>query len=443
MTSSLVKYKLSELATFKYGKTIRKSEIQEVGNFPVYSGYQIVGYLPNYKYEEPQLIIVCRGVGGTGDIKISPPNCSITNLAIVISCDENIVDMGYLYWKLLLSDTYSLRTGSAQPQITINTLENFTIEIEPDIDKQREIADILFCFNDKIELNRQINQTLEQIAQAIFKSWFVDFDPVKAKIQANQNGQDLERAAMRAISGKTDEELDQLSPEHRQQLAETAALFPDEFEDSELGETPKGWEPKTLSKLIELIGGGTPKRSEEKYWGGDIPWFSVKDAPPDGDVFVIDTEHKITELGLNKSSTKLLDEGVTIISARGTVGRLAMVGVPMAMNQSCYGVKPAEGLGIAYNYFNLKNAVKRLKQQTHGAVFDTITSRTFESIFSIKPHKDCVVEFENLVTPMLLRIKSNLLENSALAECRDVLLPKLLSGEIDLSDIESTEEAVA
>lgn len=335
-----------------------------------------------------------------------------------------------------------VQTGTAVPHISGKQILDFEFRLPPK-EIQSEIGKILRSLDKKSELNLQINQTLEQIAQAIFKSWFVDFDPVKAKIQAKQNGQDPERAAMRAISGKTDEELEQLSKKQYKQLAEIAALFPDEIEDSELGEIPKGWEPKPLSELIVLVGGGTPKRSEETFWGGDIPWFSVKDAPSDGDVFVIDTEHKITEQGLNKSSTKLLDEGVTIISARGTVGRLAMVGVPMAMNQSCYGVKPADGLGYAYNYFNLKHAVKRLKQQTHGAVFDTITSRTFEGILSVKPHKDCVKEFELLVAPMLSRIKSNLFENSYLMECRDALLPKLLSGEIPVGDTKPKSEAVA
>ncbi len=153
--------------------------------------------------------------------------------------------------------------------VSLRDQRKMTVTI-PDINIQIEIAKVLGDLNDKIELNRQINQTLEQIAQAIFKSWFVDFEPVKAKIQAKQNGQDPERAAMRAISGKTDEELDQLSKEHDaqgsasvaggrtpgatwQQLTTTAALFPDELEDSELGEIPKGWDVKKIEECIKKI----------------------------------------------------------------------------------------------------------------------------------------------------------------------------------------------
>ena len=387
------------------------------------------------------IVVTTRGTIGNiafYDETVPFENVRINSGMMIFRVNEDTWNRRLLYF--LLTSEYvkqqiiSLTSGSAVPQLPARDLKKFVLPKIPR-DVQDVIAEVIGSVADKIELNRQINQTLEQIAQAIFKSWFVDFEPVKAKIEAKQNGQDPERAAMRAISGKTDEELDQLSPEQRQQLTTTAALFPDELEDSELGEIPKGWEVKPLSQMIELIGGGTPKRSEKLYWGGDIPWFSVKDAPAAGDVFVIDTDEKITESGLNKSSTKLLPEGVTIISARGTVGRLALVGVPMAMNQSCYGVKAGTDLGAAFNYFNLKHAISTLQQQTHGAVFDTITTGTFNSVYAIKPCVNSAKEFEKLVLPLLRRIKNNLFESVSLTECRDSLLPKLLSGEINMSEV--------
>ena len=269
----------------------------------------------------------------------------------------------------------------------------------------------------------------------MFKSWFVDFDPVRAKISAKENGQDPTRAAMAAIAAITVEQLDTLPPEQLKTLSSTATLLPDTLVNSELGEIPEGWEVKALSKMVELIGGGTPKKSEEAFWNGEIPWFSVKDAPADGDVFVVDTDAKITELGLNKSSTKLLPEGVTIISARGTVGRLALVGVPTAMNQSCYGVKGANDVGPYLNYYNLKEAVLTLQQNTHGAVFDTITRGTFDTVFRVDPSEDLKRAYETLVTPLFLQIKNNLFETKSLEQLRDALLPKLLSGEIDMSEV--------
>ena len=320
---------------------------------------------------------------------------------------------------------------SGRQRVSWQALSDFSFPF-PSSDQRKVIGSILRKIDDKIHLNRRINQTLEAMAQAIFKSWFVDFDPVKAKIAAIEQGQDPLRAAMRAISGKTDAELDQMPREHHAQLAATAALFPDAMEESELGEIPKGWNAVPLSKITRLVGGGTPKRSESSYWDGDILWFSVKDAPNDGGVWVVDTEKKITAAGLQKSSTKLLREGTTIISARGTVGKLAIVGKGMAMNQSCYGVVGAEGIGDYFNYFNLKEAVETLKRNTHGAVFDTITQATFETVLCVKPDDSIMRRFDGAVAPLLEGIRSSVLQNRELAELRDTLLPKLLSGEIDM-----------
>ncbi|VUZ26964.1 Uncharacterised protein [uncultured Comamonas sp.] len=330
-------------------------------------------------------------------------------------------------------------TGSTVSNIRIPILEK--IEIPRHDQAETSIAKVLGSLDAKIEFNRRINQTLEAMAQAIFKSWFVDFDPVKAKIAAIEQGEDPLRAAMRAISGKTDAELDQMPREHHAQLAATAALFSDAMQESELGEIPKGWETAPLSKMIRLIGGGTPKRSESNYWGGTVPWFSVKDVPNDGDVWVIDTDEKITELGLQKSSTKLLHKGTTIISARGTVGKLAMVGQEMAMNQSCYGVVGMGGIGDFFNYFNLKFAVETLKRNTHGAVFDTITQATFETVTCVKPENSVMKQFDETVEPLLKSIRSNVFQSRELADLRDALLPKLLSGELSVTS--SHEEATA
>lgn len=448
MNSNFRKVKLKDIVSFKYGRTIRKQDIQSCGEYPVFSGYQVVGYLPNYMYEEEQLIIVCRGAGGTGDIKMSPSFCSITNLAIIINCDNNIIDKGYLYWRLVLSDTYSLRTGSAQPQITINTLENFEVEIEPDLREQRKIAIALFDINNKIKNNVDINHSLEQMAQALFKNWFVDFEPVKAKIAALEVGGSQEEAtlaAMTAISGKNADALvvfEREQPEQYAELKATAELFPSAMQDSELGEIPEGWESSSLSKKIKLTGGGTPKRSEPEYWDGDICWYSVKDAPTESDIFVIDTAEKITKKGLNKSSTKLLPIGTTIISARGTVGKLALTATEMAMNQSCYGISGGEFSGPLLTYLKVKQCVDLLKRNTHGAVFDTITTSTFETVPTLTASKNVSNQFEKIVAPLFRAIENNLRANITLTQLRDTLLPKLLSGEITLPEAEQAASEV-
>jgi restriction endonuclease S subunit len=242
----------------------------------------------------------------------------------------------------------------------------------------------------------------------MFKSWFVDFDPVHAKQQG------------RAPEGMS---------------VATAALFPDSFEDSELGLVPRGWKACSFTDTINTIGGGTPKTSIAEYWNGTIPWFSVVDAPSSSDVFVIDTDKHITEAGLKNSSTKLLATGTTIISARGTVGKLAIVGRDMAMNQSCYGLR-GKANDNYYTYFSTYRIVETLKQRTHGSVFDTITRDTLSGVLVVYPTVPVVNAFEDLISPLMERIKENLIQAQTLATLRDTLLPRLISGQLRIPDVE-------
>lgn len=303
-------------------------------------------------------------------------------------------------------------TGSTFPNVSRDLISSLPIpSVTPE--SATEIASIVEPIDDRIALLRETNTTLEAIAQALFKSWFVDFDPVHAKMQ-----------------GRTPEGMDEA----------TAALFPDSFEDSELGPVPKGWSTIFFRDSINVIGGGTPKTSVPEYWGGDIPWFSVVDAPSASDVFVVNTEKHITEAGLNGSSTKLLPAGTTIISARGTVGRLALTGCPMAMNQSCYGLRGKAG-DQYFTYFSTTRLVEQLKQRAHGSVFDTITQETFAGVSLCYPATEVMQAFEQLVEPLLMRIRENLIQANSLASLRDALLPRLISGQLLLTTAEEKVNA--
>ena len=305
--------------------------------------------------------------------------------------------------------------GATRNALTKVMIERFEIPCPP-FPIQRGIADALTALDDRITLLRETNTTLEAIAQALFKSWFVDFDPVRAK----QEG--------RAPEGMSED---------------TAALFPHEFEESELGLVPKGWPCCPFRDTIDVIGGGTPKTSVAEYWGGEIPWFSVVDAPNATDVFVVDTEKRITEAGLTGSSTKLLPTGTTIISARGTVGRLALTGQPMAMNQSCYGLRGRAGDDF-FTYFSTTRLVDQLKQRAHGSVFDTITQETFSGVFLSYPSREVILAFDEVVKPLLDRVKENLFQAKTLATLRDTLLPRLISGQLRLPEAEGQmTEAIA
>jgi len=303
--------------------------------------------------------------------------------------------------------------GSVYTNVSKSRFSDIEIPI-PTIREQTEISDFLGALDDRISLLRETNQTLEAIAQALFKSWFVDFDPVRARAQ-----------------GKLPEGMD----------AATAALFPDTFDETELGLVPRGWAAIPFRETIDVIGGGTPKTSVPEYWGGSIPWFSVVDAPVASNVFVIDTEKHITEAGLNGSSTKLLQEGTTIISARGTVGRLALTGCPMTMNQSCYGLRGKAG-DQYFTYFSTARLVHQLKQQAHGSVFDTITKETFAGVSICYPSSKVIAEFERLTSPLMLRIRECLFQMHSLSNLRDTLLPRLISGQLRIAETE-LEKAMA
>jgi len=336
------------------------------------------------------------------------------------------------------------------PYLSLTDQRRLKITLPP-LAKQKAIAAVLGALDDKIELNRRMNATLEAMARALFQSWFIDFDPVRWNLDYNQpspqpspNGRgrkDREKLELPSPLGRRagDEGaagmIDARAPAGLDQA--TTALFPDSFQDSSLGPIPHGWEVCSLADKIELLSGGTPKTSEPTYWDGDIPWYSVRDAPSETDVWVIHTEKHVTKEGIANSAAQILPEGTTIISARGTVGKLALVGTPMAMNQSCYGVRGIKDYGDFFTYFALRQATADLQQRTHGTVFDTITRQTFETLDCIFPPANLTTAFDRTVAPLLSHLRANLHQSRTLATLRDTLLPKLLSGELSIPNYES------
>lgn len=170
-----------------------------------------------------------------------------------------------------------------------------------------------------------------------------------------------------------------------------------------------------LSDIMDLIGGGTPKTSNKEYWGGDIPWLSVKDFNNDYR-YVYETEKTITEQGLKNSSTKLLDCGDVIISARGTVGEIATIPFPMAFNQSCYGLRARKNIvSEDFLYYLIKHSVGILKKNTHGSVFDTITRDTFENIEVELPNMSTQIKIASILSAIDKKIELNSKINKNLA----------------------------
>ncbi|WP_066566025.1 restriction endonuclease subunit S [Snodgrassella sp. CFCC 13594] len=326
---------------------------------------------------------------------------------------------------------------------TINTLsitEQRKMKIPvPPLEFQNYVADVVGVLDDKIDLNRRINQTLEAMAQAIFKSWFVDFDPVKAKIAAIEQGEDPLHAAMRAISGKTDFELDQMPREHHDQLAATATLFPDAVEESELGEIPKGWEINHISQFGSVVCGKTPSKANPEYFGIGIPFIKIPDMH--NSVYVINPSDQLSALGSASQAKKTIPAGSICVSCIATVGKVVITHEPSQTNQQINTIVPNFSEYTVYLYFQMREKEKEFHDLASGgsATLNMNTS-TFSKVSVLMPNFEILGKFSSFVAPLFSEILSRQKESAFLSEVRDTLLPKLLSGELSVDHLSAEAE---
>jgi len=280
----------------------------------------------------------------------------------------------FIYYLLKANAEYlkSNASGTTFGELSGSTLKRLKF-VFPSIPEQRAIADVLGSLDDKIELNRHMNATLESMARAVFKAWFVE------------------------------------------------------------NEEAKGWKVGSILEFAELLSGGTPSTQVAEYWNGDIKWVSAKDVGNAQGTFVLDTERKITHAGVEHSSTKILPELTTIVTARGTVGSYCILDESMAINQTNYGLKAKEKDADYFVFFSLANLVVQLRQAAYGTIFDTVTTRTFETSEVVIPPVSEIAKFNQQVQPMMEMILSNLRQSRTLAALRDALLPRLMSGEVRVS----------
>ena len=277
----------------------------------------------------------------------------------------------------------------------------------PPLPEQHAIAHILGTLDDKIELNRRMNETLEAMARALFKSWFVNFDPVRAKMEERDTG----------------------LPQH------LADLFPDRMVDSELGEIPKGWEVKTLGDVAEVVGGTTPSTKQAEYWkGGTHCWATPKDLSALTMPVLLDTERKITDVGLQRIGSGLLPPGTVLLSSRAPIGYLAIAEMPVAINQGFIAMLPRERVS---NQFLLRWSEAfhdEIVNHANGSTFLEISKSNFRQIPVVTPNESIMSTHGTLASSLHKRVVSNEHLSRALAALRDALLPKLISGEIRLRD---------
>ncbi|MEZ2774581.1 restriction endonuclease subunit S [Acinetobacter pseudolwoffii] len=322
-------------------------------------------------------------------------------------------------------------TGSTVKGIKQSELRKIILPIPP-IVEQKCIGKILSDLDDKIHLNNQINQTLESIAQAIFKSWFIDFDPVRAKITAKREGKDTELAAMCAISGKSEAEIEQMAEDDLAELRATASLFPDELMESELGEVPKGWFKTDLSILADLnVQSWTKKNCPEKVTYVDLSntkWGIIQQ-----------TEEFIFEKAPSRAR-RVLKIGDTIFgTVRPANGSYAFIQRENLTGSTGFAVLSPKHKNYAefiYIVATDKENIKRLAHLADGGAYPAVSYDTVLNTPCILPieNKDGILNlFHKNVKEFYLLSASKFEENNILASIRDTLLPKLLSGEIDVS----------
>ena len=275
--------------------------------------------------------------------------------------------------------------GSVFMNLKTDIVKDFVIKL-PTLDDQRRIASILSSLDQKIELNNKINADLEEMAQAIFKNWFVDFEPFK--------------------DGK--------------------------FVDSELGMIPEGWKVGTLGDFCKCLLGGTPSRSKEEYWNGDVNWINSGEI---NKFRILEASEKITELGLSKSATKLLPKKTTVLAITGaTLGQVSLLEIDTCANQSVIGVLENAEVPYEYIYPFIKDRIEMLIQHQTGGAQQHINKDNVESLIFLLPAKNVLENYISLVGPMYKRIESQCFENLYLSTLRDTLLPRLMSGEIEVPD---------
>lgn len=325
------------------------------------------------------------------------------------------VDSRFFHYALSQFDFGEVAGGTALPYLTVAVLSQLELALPP-IEEQRAIAHILGTLDDKIELNRKQNETLEAMARALFKAWFVDFEPVRAKMEGRwQRGQS-----------------------HPGLPAHLYDIFPDRLVESELGEIPDGWRHSTIGAEVTVCGGSTPSTKEPEFWdGGHHYWATPKDLSALKFPVLLDTDRKITDAGLAKISSGLLPVGTVLLSSRAPIGYLAIAEVPTAINQGFIAMKCD---GVLPNVFVLawcRESMDAIVGNANGSTFQEISKSNFRPIPVVVPSDPVLESYQKSADSLHRQMAENEREARSLAQLRDTLLPKLISGELRVSDAAS------
>ena len=361
-------------------------------------------------------VIVVRRCN-SGDSALVPVglDCAIGQNLVVLRSNGAAVEPTFLRWLVRGPDWWDqvakfINVGAVFDSLRCRDIPNFELTVPPLTD-QRAIAALLNSLDDRIALIRETNATVEAIAQALFKSWFVDFDPVRAKLRGL------------APAGMDDA---------------TAALFPDSFEDTVLGPVPTGWTVQPVGDVVECLGGATPDTKDPGYWSPEEhAWTTPKDLSGLRAPVLLSTERRLSTKGLAKIGSGLLPVGTLLMSSRAPIGYLAIAQVPVAINQGYIAMPPGSLLPPLYMLFWCRQNMEGIKARANGSTFMVISKKAFRPIPALVPSSPTIESFLAVASPLFARLVSNEQQAQSLATLRDTLLPRLISGQLRLPEAET------
>ena len=406
------KVKVGELCRIKHGYAFKgkyfsdrgKYIVLTPGNFTELDGLKLKGdrekyytddFPKQYLLKSGQMLVVMTDLkqsapylGAPGIVKVDDALLHNQRLGLITDVNDELIEGNFLYWIFQSHNYRSQVRGSASGATVRHTsperIYDCVVEIPKDKNLQVKIASILSAFDNLIENNTKRIKLLEKTAQLIYKEWFVNFRfPGHADINMTESG-------------------------------------------TEFGSIPVRWSAPVFTEKVDVMSGGTPQTSVPEYWDGQIPFFTPKDV--DSAFYTLQTEKKITQLGLAKCNSKLYSKNTIFITARGTVGKCALAPFEMAMNQSCYALSATKsGISNLYLYLFVLGLVEGLKKQAIGGVFDTITVATFEQLRLLLPDEEILTKFEATIQPVFDEILILQTFSIYLEQTRDFLLPHLIN----------------
>ena len=441
MSSEWIPVKLGDLVEIKHGFAFKgeffsdqptKYQLTTPGNFAIGGGFQLGkgkyynGPIPDdYALKSGDLLVTMTDLSKAADTlgyaaKVPTEQEVIwlhnQRVGLVKAKTGAAVSEDFLHYVMRSSEyrhwVVSTATGSTVKHTSPSRICDYEFLL-PNLDYQEEVARVLETLDDRITLLRETNATLEAIAQALFKSWFVDFDPVRAKME-----------------GRTPEGMDEA----------TAALFPDGLETSELGEVPRGWRVGQVADLGDVVCGKTPPTSAPENYGGDVPFITIPDMH---DLLAVTTTARsLSKLGADSQPKKYLPPGAICVSCIATPGLVVRVTTTAQTNQQINSVIPHRKWGSSFPLFLLRRIGDAVRSGgSGGSVFHNLSKSGFEQLPVLLTEPELADRFNAVIDPLVEKIVANQLQTQTLSTLRDTLLPRLISGQLRLPEAQAATEA--